>query len=207
MDKILAVLEKYLPGGTARAITDLIVEYRIHLHIKRDRRSKAGDYRAPIPDDPRHRISINYNLNPYAFLITLVHELAHRTAFEKYGRTSSPHGKGWKLEFQRLMQPFLNNGTFPPDLLPAVRNYMSNPMASSGSDMDLVKALRNYDTRSTGMCLLEELPAGSLFTLGDDRIFRKGELQRKRYMCNCVTNRKNYLVHAIAEVFPVEDAN
>jgi len=205
MDKIRTILDRYLPPGKSELLIDWIVTYRIHLHIKRDRRSKAGDYRAPTPDDPTHRISINYNLNPYAFLITLVHEFAHRTAFEKYGRKASPHGKEWKSEFQRLMVPFLADDTFPEGLHAAVNGYMRNPKASSGGDMALVKALRLYDTDLQEGLFLEELPEGALFNLGDVRVFRKGELQRKRFLCKCISNKKSYLVHAIAQVFPVEE--
>ena len=45
---------------------------------------------------PHHRISVNENLNPYAFLITLLHEVAHMTTWEKHRlrmRRCRPHGR------------------------------------------------------------------------------------------------------------------
>jgi SprT protein len=202
MDKIQAVLEKYLPFGTSGIITEWIYDYRIHLHIKRNRRTKTGDYRAPSKDDPRHRISINHNLNPYSFLITLVHEIAHRVVWEKYGRKILPHGNEWKKEFKQLMQSFLTQKVFPEILLITVVQYLENPAASSNADAQLVRVLRQYDPDSQSL-ILEDLEQGALFTLGDGRVFRKGELRRKRFCCVCITNKKTYLVNGIAQVFPV----
>ena len=51
------------------------------------------------------------NLNPYRFLMTLVHEVAHLVAFQKYGRAIKPHGKEWKFTFQTLMLPFIRPGS------------------------------------------------------------------------------------------------
>jgi len=205
MDRIRSVLERYVPPGTAGALAELIVEYHIHLHIKRNRRTKAGDYRAPSSADPKHRITINYNLNPYAFLITLVHELAHRTAFEKYGRQTAPHGIEWKREFHQLMQAFVVGQVFPEKLRLALIKYLKNPAASTGGDKNLAKILREYDPESPDEMLLDDLPEGALFTLGEKRIFRKGELRRTRYLCPCLTNKRNYLVDGMAQVYPVEE--
>jgi SprT protein len=205
MDKIRSVLEGYLPQGAAETMAEWIVEYRIHLHIKRDRRTKAGDYRAPTAQDPKHRISINYNLNPYAFLITLVHEIAHRTAFEKYSRNISPHGKEWKMEIHRLMQPFLAGNVFPEEIKGALIKYLKNPAASTGGDKQLAKLLHQYDPEKPDEILLENLPEDTLFNLGDKRVFRKGALRRTRYLCFCLTNKRNYLVDGIAQVYPIEE--
>jgi hypothetical protein len=205
MDKILSVIQRYVPQGTAHAVATLICDYRIHLRIKRDRRSKAGDYRGPTPDDPHHRISVNHNLNPYAFLITFIHELAHRKVYEKAPSYIKPHGEEWKREFKILMAPFLTEQVFPADVLRVLQQYMVNPGASSSSDEKLVRVLRRHDTHQKSETLLEDLEAGSLFSLGDDRVFKKGELRRKRYLCECITNRKQYLVSGIAAVFPVVD--
>jgi predicted SprT family Zn-dependent metalloprotease len=38
-------------------------------------------------------------------LITLIHEISHLVAFEKFGRNIKPHGNEWKYSFQRLMIP------------------------------------------------------------------------------------------------------
>jgi SprT protein len=205
MDKINSVLQRYLPAGTAEIFTDWIYRYRIHLHITRSRTTKAGDYRGPTPADPHHRISINHNLNPYGFLITLAHELAHRVVFEKYGHRAKPHGKEWKLEFQKTMMPFLTTKVFPADLLPFVTAHMENVSASNANDMELSRALRKYDTGSTSkLIFVEDLKEGALFRIGSKRVFKKGPLMRKRYRCECADSRKIYLVNGNAQVTPLE---
>jgi SprT protein len=204
MDNIRSVLERYLPPGTAELFTDWVYEYRIHLHITRDRRSKCGDYRAPTHDDPRHRISINHNLNPYAFLLTLAHEIAHLAVREKYSPRVKPHGEEWKKEFRRFMYPFLAGNTFPPELRIVVIRHMEKAWASSGTDLSLSRALRKYDREEEkNIVFVEDLEPGTLFRIGDTRVFRKGELLRKRYRCECITNRKIYLVNGNAQVFTI----
>jgi predicted SprT family Zn-dependent metalloprotease len=46
--------------------------------------------------------TVNSNLNKYKFLITLIHEISHLVAFEKFGRNIKPHGNN-EYSFQRLM--------------------------------------------------------------------------------------------------------
>jgi len=200
MDEILDVIRRYVPAGTVVTVTQLIRDYHIHLHIRRDRRSRAGDYRAPLPNDPKHKISVNHNLNPYAFLITFIHELAHRKVYEETSYAARPHGKEWKQAFRELMKPFLNEDVFPCRLLEVVKAYLKDPAASSYSDERLSRALRMYDLHKEEETLLENLETGSLFSLGDSRIFRKGQLQRKRYLCECITNKKHYYVNRIEVV-------
>jgi predicted SprT family Zn-dependent metalloprotease len=43
----------------------------------------------------KHEITVNSNLNKYKFLITLIHEISHLVAFEKFGRNIKPHGNEW----------------------------------------------------------------------------------------------------------------
>jgi len=90
--QLLAVLKKYLPVGTEEYATELLLRHRIHLHIKRPRQTKYGDYRPPAAGE-NHRISVNKDLNPYAFLITFLHEVAHLLNFEKHRGRVQPHGQ------------------------------------------------------------------------------------------------------------------
>jgi predicted SprT family Zn-dependent metalloprotease len=45
-------------------------------------------------------------------LITLIHEISHLVAFEKFGRNIKPHGNEWKYSFQRLMIPYIRQKFF-----------------------------------------------------------------------------------------------
>jgi predicted SprT family Zn-dependent metalloprotease len=45
--------------------------------------------------------------------MTLIHEIAHLVAFEKYGRNIKPHGQEWKHTFQQLMVPYIHQKFIP----------------------------------------------------------------------------------------------
>jgi predicted SprT family Zn-dependent metalloprotease len=60
-------------------------------------------------------------------LITLIHEISHLVAFEKFGRNIKPHGNEWKYSFQRLMIPYIRPEIFPSQLLPLLaRHFKTN---------------------------------------------------------------------------------
>src|ERR1043165_3959224 len=96
-EEMAKVLAKYLPAGTVEICTEWIVQLNIHLRITKDRSSKFGDYR-PVQNGAAHIITVNHNLNRYAFLITFVHEVAHLVCEKKYSRSVAPHGSHWKRE-------------------------------------------------------------------------------------------------------------
>lgn len=179
----------------------LIVKYRCHLTITRERSSKLGDYRHPTSTSG-HRVSVNGSLNPYAFLITFIHEMAHLTAFEKFRNKVPPHGEEWKQEFRELMQPYLRSEVFPEPLLTVLTHHMRNPKSSTVRDAALMRELRMFD-RPRQTVLLEELPMDARFIL-QSREFIKGDQLRKRFRCvECGSGRK-YLISPIAEVMPVQ---
>ena len=192
-----AVLAKYIPLSTVERIAELIIFFGVHLRITRERSTKLGDF-TPAEGVRGHKITVNHNLNPYAFLITLVHELAHFVNWNRHGDSVKPHGTEWKQHFKELMEPFLNEEVFPEAVLHTVRKYLRNPAASSCVDEDLLRALRAYDTDPT--LLLEDLPENALFKLKTGRVFRKGEQRRKYFTCMELESRKQYLVNPLAEV-------
>jgi len=88
----ISALQEYLPPNTMEEVLAYLQFYHVHLTVARDRKSILGDYRHRTHAS-NHRISVNGNLNKYAFLITLLHELAHLLTFEKYGNRVASHGK------------------------------------------------------------------------------------------------------------------
>src|SRR5689334_7203122 len=102
----LGKLQDYLPAGTYEAVHTYLRQFKVHLTIARERRSILGDYRHRTPFD-NHRISVNGNLNRYAFLITMLHELAHLLTFERHGNRVLSHGKEWKHIYGGLLAQFL----------------------------------------------------------------------------------------------------
>lgn len=202
MNKDKAVLEEYLPVAAIEQVYFWIVHYKIRLKITRNRRTKLGDYRPPI-QHPNHRISINYDLNPYAFLITFVHELAHLQVFEAYKNKVRPHGKEWKTSYRQLMEEILKTDVFPPDIHQAISNSIVNAKASSTSELELSRALMQYD-KENSIIHVEDLPLHSLFQTENGRQFRKGEKQRSRYKCLNLQNNRLYLVHPLTPVVEAE---
>ena len=192
------VLARYLPERAVNPYLELIQSNGVHLKIVRQRITRHGDYRR-LPSGG-HQITVNAMSNRYRFLITLVHEVAHLVAFEKYGRRIKPHGAEWKHTFQRLMLPMLRPEIFPDRLLPVLARHFKNPKASSSTDTALSLALKFYDAREPEGCHVYEIPEGSLFRLYNGRIFRKGPCQIKRYQCIEVATGKLYLFQPHAEV-------
>jgi hypothetical protein len=56
----------------------------------------------------RERITVNVNLNPYNFLVTYLHEVAHLEVYRQYKRRQPPHGKAWKTHFRLLLIPVMS---------------------------------------------------------------------------------------------------
>lgn len=200
MDKV-KVLEKYLPAEAAPVIAKWIDYFQCDFKISRNRNTKFGDYRPPV-GNAHHRISVNFDLNPYAFLVTTVHEFAHLLTWNEHNRKAKPHGQEWKYNFKKMMRPFFDKNIFPGDVNRAIINYLNNPAASSCTDLNLFRVLRNYDTK-TETVSVEKLPVNSLFSMKNDRVFKKGEQVRKRFKCTEVKTGLVYLFSPVAEVTPI----
>jgi len=192
------VLSKYLPEHAVEMCFELIKANHVHLKIVNERQTRHGDYRKDAQG--YHLITVNASLNKYRFLITLIHEIAHLVAFEKYGRNIKPHGDEWKLTFQRLMIPFIRPEIFPNQLLPLLAKHFRNPKASSDTDAKLAIALKLFDHNETDKNYIFEIPMGSHFKIHNGKIFKKIALRVKRYECLEIKTGKVYLFNANAEV-------
>lgn len=190
-------LAKYLPPVAVDPVMFLIKENRIHLKIVNERKSRHGDYRR-LPGGV-HQITINSNLNPYRFLMTLIHEIAHLKAFEFYGRNIKPHGPEWKYTFRNLMLPLLRPDVFPEDLLPYLARHFRNPYATSDTDARLSLALKSYDPPND-LNYVFEIPHGTLFKMYNGRVFKKGKKRVKLYECLEVETGRVFLFQPNAEV-------
>lgn len=195
----LMTLEHFLPPGCTEEVLHYLHSFGVQLTISRKRKSILGDYRFAGAGKP-HRISVNGNLNPYGFLITLLHELAHLLAFEHSGRFIAPHGKEWKSQFGKLLAFFLQKKVFPQDIEAALQKSLHDAAASTCGDLHLLRALSKYDKKREGVCMIEEIPEHSLFSTGNGRIFRKGIKRRTRYQCQELDTGKWYLFSALYEI-------
>ena len=201
MTEYKAILEKYIPKASVDTIYDWLQQYNIHLKVSRKRSTKLGDYRPP-QKGKGHHITVNHDLNTYAFLITLVHEIAHLIIWERFRNKVMAHGKEWKDTYRELMVPFMEMDIFPPDVHSALNSYLHKSYASSGTDLKLSRTLQKYDT-DPGITL-EMLGEGSVFQLPNGKIFQKGKLIRKRFRCVSLDNKRIYLVNPLVKVSPVE---
>lgn len=203
LERNQSILFKYIPEKAVETIAEWIYVYDFKLKIKKSRSTKYGDYRPPAKGT-NHLITVNYDMNKYAFLITLVHEIAHLTNYNKHKNSVKPHGEEWKLHFKLLMNRFLNPEIFPDDIILALRKYMNNPAASSCSDTNLLRVLKKYNENENDLVLLEDVPIGKQFTYNDTRQFIRGEQVRKRIKCKEVGSQRVYLFNPITEVAKVE---
>jgi hypothetical protein len=190
-------LSKYIPEHAVKPVFDLIVANQVHLKIVNERQTRHGDYRRGHTG--KHEITVNASLNKYRFLITLIHEIAHLVAFEKFGRNIKPHGNEWKYTFQRVMVPFIRPEIFPGNLLPLLARHFKNPTASSDTDTTLSLALKQYDAGNDKNYVFE-IPYGSIFRIKNGKIFKKIAVRTKRFECLEISSGKTYLFNPNAEV-------
>jgi len=199
-EKSINFLEQFLPANTFEQVAPFFKSHIIHLTVTHERKSVLGDYRCPTADIPQHRISINANLNPYSFLITLLHELAHMLTFVHFKHMAQPHGKEWKTQFRHILIPFMGKRLFPADVEKALHAYLHDPAASTCTDAHLYKALYKYDEHKPGFKLLDELNINQHFETEDGRLFQKIETLRTRSRCKDIKTGKVYFFQGIAEV-------
>lgn len=195
----LQQLKDFLPEGSFDEVVHYLLHYKVHLTITRERQTVLGDYRNSYAGK-NHSISVNGNLNRYAFLITLLHELAHLFTYERYGHRVPAHGKEWKNEYSKILAQFLLKKIFPEDISKALMKTLQNPAASSCADTTLLRVLHKYDQKKEGVILVESIPDGGLFSIKGGRVFKRVEKMRKRLKCIEVATGKIFLFSPVYEV-------
>ncbi len=187
----------------AEVFADWIVQHRIKVVVTRSRKTKRATYMPPQRGHG-HKITLNNDLNPYGFVISFIHEMAHLITWAQHQNKVKPHGVEWKNNFKELISPFLHPRYFPEEILLQLNQYMSNPAASSCSDANLIKVLDKYNQHEDGLEYLENLPINAVFALKDGRVFKKGKKLRKYYQCEEHKTRNLYRVSPVARVKKVE---
>ena len=199
------ILRPYLPAAALDHVERAIGGLAVDLRVVRPRRTKLGDHRPPPAPLRPHRITVNADLNPYAFLTTLLHEVAHAATWERHRprRRLRPHGPEWKQEFSAVLAPVVAAGVFPDELAAAVTRSLWNPAAATCSDRELLLALARYDRPPEGRVRVEDLPDGSWFRIDGRHLFRAGRIVRTRRRCFEVGTGREYRVHGLAFVEPL----
>lgn len=208
----IGAIRAHLPAGTARHVVDVLRgealgDVPVEVRMVPPRRSKLGDHRPPGRGRRGHRITINDDLNPFAFLTTLLHELAHAVTWERHERRRRPfafrprpHGPQWKHEFGLILAPVVAHGRLPDDVAAALGRYLLDPAAATCSDRGLLTALARYDAHDPSRVLVEELPSGAAFRVDGGRIFLRGPKLRSRFRCFDARTGAEYRIHSLARV-------
>jgi SprT protein len=226
-DHLAALLEPKLPDGTLVDVLDLVARRPLVVRFVPPRRTKLGDYRPPQPAGGRgwwradpgsgrtaggsagagdcHRITLNVDLNPFALLTTLLHEIAHLVTHERHlasgrRRRPRPHGPEWKEAFGGVLAPIVDRGGLPRDVADALASFLADPPAATCTDRRLTAVLRRYDPPQPGVDLLENLPESALFRLACGRAFRRGRKLRKTFFCEELSTGRGYRVRSDALV-------
>lgn len=188
-------LSKYIPENSIDLVQEILEEHYIKIKIVNNRTSKHGDFKRLL--NGSFQITINNSLNKYQFLLTLIHEIAHFVTY-KQNKRAKPHGIEWKRNFQHLMLPFIQPSIYPQELLPILANYFKNPKASTGADVKLTYALKQFD-ENTGKSFIFELNEGNLFNF-KGKTYKKGATRRTRIECVEMHSKRTYLFNQNAEV-------
>ena len=198
----ISSLSDFLPQGTFELVEPFLLHYKVHLTITKSRATVLGDYRNAI-EGKAHRISVNGNLNQYAFLITLLHELAHLITYVRFGNKVASHGREWKNQFSDLLKHFIQSNIFPQDIRLQIAASMKSPAASSCADDALMRVLRKYDAVKENHFLVEEIEQGQCFQTKNGKLYKREEKIRKRIRAIEVDTGRVYLFSPIYEVMKV----
>lgn len=190
-------LLSYIPKAAHIQIESFLRNMDVNIIVTKQRLTKHGDFRFHPIKKPI--ITVNNSLNPYRFLITLLHELAHFKVSRQFGNRVKPHGLEWKRAFQETLLPFLNPTIFPEPICTILAKHMKNPKASSDRDFDLVMALKKYDEQNEQQYIFE-IQDGVTFSISNGRRFVKIKKRRKRIECKEIETGRIYLFSPHAEI-------
>ena len=197
----LSNIENFIPTASIPLLSKYLVHWEVNMVVTRERLTKHGDFRA-LPKGG-HQITVNEMPNPYRFLITTVHEIAHLITYKDFGVGIKPHGKEWKQTYRKIMLPFLIPEIFPKELLKILQLHFRNPKASSDTDTKLTLVLNKFDPENKKNYIFE-LEDGSVFEIHNGRRFIRGKKRTKRYECREVNGKRLYLFSPHAQVIKIE---
>ena len=191
------VFERFVPPKAVAYCVKLYDHLDFEFKVKRARKTKLGDYRF-TREDKKHTITVNNDLNKFAFLVTYLHEVAHLITFNEFKGRVDPHGNEWKENFKKIASPMLTEDIFEKPVLVSLKSYFKNPKASSCSDPVLYQVLKKYDPPSDKL-FLKELEKGDLFTFNEKTYKVEGKRRTRIEALHINTNRL-YLISQLAEV-------
>jgi hypothetical protein len=188
-------LEKFMPLSSCELVAGLLIKKNAQLTISRPRKTKLGDYRPP-QRHAYHRISVNGDLNPFAFLLVTIHEFAHLLVWNNHKNKVKAHGNEWKNHYRQLYQRFEH--CFPDDIQAILKDHFKNLTSATLNNPLLIRNLVHMDNKEE-IILVQDLKTGDTFDFNNKR-FKIIEKRRTRYLCKNTSNGRNYLVSGVAVV-------
>lgn len=179
----------FLPKDFQNYILGKIKLERIFFRISSPRKSKLGDYKYTCSKST-HAISINIDLSEIQFLITFIHELAHKKCYDLYSGRVLPHGKEWKKIFIELLLEAKKELKLSSEWEEILMKNVYQPKASSSE----------FSTDGEDYVLVSELNIHSKFELKNGRRFQLIKKRRTRYLCSDLMNGQLYTVSGKAPI-------
>ena len=193
-------LESFIPPSACELVADFLIKKNAQLTISRPRKTKLGDYRPPHRH-AYHRISVNGDLNPYAFLLVTIHEFAHLLVWNNHKNIVKAHGTEWKMHYRQLYQRFEHH--FPDNLQDILQDHFRGLTAATLNNPMLIRNLVHMDSKEE-IVLVQDLKMGDVFDFNNKR-FEILEKKRTRYLCKNISNGRKYLVSGVAIVNGVNE--
>jgi hypothetical protein len=141
-------------------------------------------------------------MNPYQFLMVLLHEMAHLNTHQRHGNDIQPHGHEWQEQYRQLLQQYLP--CFPDDIATLIAQYTAHIPLSRTIEKQIDAQLRHYDPdyTPTDDLTLNQLAPGTAFRIVDkpQKLFRALEKRRTRWICLGLDDNRQYLVSGTARV-------
>lgn len=187
-----------VPPASTGMLAMLFAAWPCRFILGKNRDSKLGDFRMH-PGLNLPEITVNHNLPPGIFLITLVHELAHAVVWHRYSANVAAHGREWKQCYRECLSPFIRKDVFPDSLLPILEEHLRKAPAATRQDSDLYL----YFFGEPEGLKINQLTPGTVFRLEKGKTYRLIKARRSRYECLDLSNNRLYLIPGELRVQPV----
>lgn len=178
----------FLPIDFQEYILKKIQDEKIYFRIASPRKSKLGDYRYN-PIRKTNSISINIDLSEIQFLITFIHELAHKKCYDLFKGKVASHGVEWKGLFVKLLVEAKEELNLTQEWERMFNNQINSPKATSSGSDEIPEGK-----------LVSHLSPNDKFLLKTGRQFQLIKKRRTRYLCTDLSNGKLYAVSGNAQV-------
>lgn len=178
----------FLPKDYQDLILKIKKEEKFTLILSNPRKSKLGDYRHNYLTRS-HTISVNIDLSPFIFLVTFLHEVAHKRCQVQFGRKAAPHGKEWKNIFVDLLWYAKSEIIFSKEDETNLFHFIQNPSARF-----------NLPATQSDELQVQNLQPNTVFELSNGEKFKLLHKRRTRYLCLKIENKREYTVLGTAFV-------